>query len=46
MMGLVIVLKSTKVFSEYTTAQLQAMIHDVAVQEVRGANKVSNYYYF
>ncbi|GAA5798116.1 hypothetical protein HPULCUR_003516 [Helicostylum pulchrum] len=44
MMGLVIVLKSTKVFSEYTTAQLQAMIHDVAVQEVRGANKEYNWY--
>ncbi|KAG2232331.1 hypothetical protein INT48_002280, partial [Thamnidium elegans] len=44
MMGLVIVLKSKKIFSEYTTAQLQAMIHDVAVQEMRGTNKEYNWY--
>lgn len=39
-MGLVTVLKSKKIFSEFTTAQLQAMIHDVAIQEMRGGNKV------
>lgn len=39
-MGLVSVLKSHKIFSEHTTAQLQAMIHDIAVQEMRGTNTV------
>jgi hypothetical protein len=39
-MGLVTVLKSKKIFSEFTTAQLQAMIHDVAIQEMRGTNRV------
>jgi hypothetical protein len=43
MMGLVMVLKSTKIFSEFTTAQLQAMIHDIAVQEIRGSNTVLIY---
>lgn len=40
MMGLVSVLKSKKIFGEHTTAQLQAMIHDIAVQEMRGENTV------
>lgn len=39
-MGLVSVLKTKKEFNEYTTAQLQAMIHDLAVQEIRESNKV------
>jgi hypothetical protein len=41
MMGLVLVLKSTKIFSEFTTSQLQAMVHDIAIQEIRDSNKVS-----
>jgi hypothetical protein len=40
MMGLVAVLKANKSFGGYTTAQLQAMIHDLAVQEVRNSSKV------
>ncbi|KAG2199311.1 hypothetical protein INT47_012945, partial [Mucor saturninus] len=44
MMGLVSVLKCHKLFSEHTTAQLQAMIHDIAVQEMRGTNREYNWY--
>ncbi|KAI7898159.1 chromatin assembly factor 1 subunit A-domain-containing protein [Cokeromyces recurvatus] len=44
MMGLVGILKSREKFSEYTTAQLQAMIHDLATQEIRGTNKEYNWY--
>jgi hypothetical protein len=40
MMGLVGVLKSNKSFHEYTTAQLQAMIHDLAIQEVRDSKVI------
>ncbi|RCH87608.1 Chromatin assembly factor 1, subunit A, partial [Rhizopus stolonifer] len=40
MMGLVGVLKSNKMFEEYTTAQLQAMIYDVAIQQMHGTHKV------
>ncbi|KAI8098081.1 chromatin assembly factor 1 subunit A-domain-containing protein [Gilbertella persicaria] len=39
MMGLVGVLKSNKMFEEYTTAQLQAMIYDVAIQQMHGTHK-------
>ncbi|KAI9473697.1 MAG: chromatin assembly factor 1 subunit A-domain-containing protein [Benjaminiella poitrasii] len=44
MMGLVSILKSKENFNEYTTAQLQAMIHDLATQEIRGTNKNYNWY--
>lgn len=40
MMGLVTLLKAKSGFEEYTIAQLQAMIHDLAIQEVRGSSKV------
>ena len=39
-MGLVTMLKTKPGFEEYTIAQLQAMIHDLAIQEVRGSSKV------
>ncbi|GAN01210.1 hypothetical protein MAM1_0005d00642 [Mucor ambiguus] len=41
MMGLVNLLKAKTGFEEYTVAQLQAMIHDLAIQEVRGSSKVN-----
>lgn len=40
MMGLVTMLKTKNEFEEYTIAQLQAMIHDLAIQEVRGSSNV------
>lgn len=40
MMGLVTLLKAKAGFEEYSIAQLQAMIHDLAIQEVRGSSKV------
>lgn len=44
MMGLVTVIKSKKKFSEYTTAQIQTMIHDIAIQEIRGDKTEYNWY--
>ncbi|KAF1804116.1 chromatin assembly factor 1 subunit A-domain-containing protein [Mucor lusitanicus] len=44
MMGLVTLLKAKSGFEEYTIAQLQAMIHDLAIQEVRGSSKEYNWY--
>ncbi|KAK4510797.1 uncharacterized protein ATC70_005231 [Mucor velutinosus] len=44
MMGLVTLLKAKTGFEEYTIAQLQAMIHDLAIQEVRGSSKEYNWY--
>ncbi|CAO3619024.1 unnamed protein product [Mucor hiemalis] len=44
MMGLVTVIKLKKEFSECTTAQIQTMIHDVAIQEIRDDNREYNWY--
>ncbi|KAL7316834.1 hypothetical protein PS15m_003270 [Mucor circinelloides] len=44
MMGLVTLLKAKAGFEEYSIAQLQAMIHDLAIQEVRGSSKEYNWY--
>lgn len=40
MMGILGAIRSKKVLRQYTPAQLQAMVHDVAVQEIRDEDKV------
>jgi hypothetical protein len=40
LMGIMNAIRSKKILRDYTPAQLQAIVHDVAVQEVRGNSKV------
>ncbi|KAG1050899.1 hypothetical protein G6F43_006859 [Rhizopus delemar] len=39
LMGIMNAIRSKKILCDYTPAQLQAIVHDVAVQEVRGNSK-------
>ncbi|CAO3685900.1 unnamed protein product [Rhizopus microsporus] len=44
MMGILGAIRSKKVLRQYTPAQLQAMVHDVAVQEIRDEDKEYKWY--
>lgn len=43
LMGIMNAIRSKKILCDYTPAQLQAIVHDVAVQEVRGNSKVHSH---